>query len=308
MNKLNTKFSTPLFLTILLAASCTKETVDIEETTETLIPVGGGIAQSAAGEVKLTVPSGAFPGETKLIIRTDRETNVAGKVGAIYDLSTEPARTSFSQPIVIELSNSDVSNNVTLANFDEATPVPVAGAEYLASSKTARASLTHFSKYGLLRTLPPEQCPAAAPIGESCSAEGLSCEYGQECCCGDCGPSISCQCSGGGWACLNTDRCLGAPIECPERTCEDIEAEYAALTSGTNQSCANGETCQMLSGHCGVGIGGCYQFVNNNVTQDQLNALAQEFTSLGCISAVCQCAQPPVGAQCGSNGVCEAIP
>lgn len=57
---------------------------------------------------------------------------------------------------------------------------------------------------------PAEQpvCPDAVDIGSSCSDEGLSCSFGQECCCGTCYPSLSCTCTGGSWACFATDACM----------------------------------------------------------------------------------------------------
>ncbi|MEJ7733858.1 MAG: hypothetical protein WKG00_32270 [Polyangiaceae bacterium] len=52
-------------------------------------------------------------------------------------------------------------------------------------------------------------CPAAQPRGrESCSDDGLVCEYGDECCCGQCFPSYGCVCSGGVWGCSYTDACF----------------------------------------------------------------------------------------------------
>ncbi len=57
-------------------------------------------------------------------------------------------------------------------------------------------------------------CPPAAPIGQACSQDGLHCEYGTECCCGQCHPSLVCQCGGGQFGCYYTDACL-IP-DCPD--------------------------------------------------------------------------------------------
>lgn len=52
------------------------------------------------------------------------------------------------------------------------------------------------------------QCPAEAPISQACGVEGLRCEYGTECCCGQCYPSLVCECHGGLFGCYYTDACL----------------------------------------------------------------------------------------------------
>ncbi len=51
-------------------------------------------------------------------------------------------------------------------------------------------------------------CPPEPPIGGTCDADGAVCEFGQECCCGECHPSMVCQCDGGQWGCYSTDACL----------------------------------------------------------------------------------------------------
>lgn len=68
------------------------------------------------------------------------------------------------------------------------------------------------------------ECPASAPVGESCDDESLSCAWGTECCCGTCSPSMVCDCFDGSWACYATDACF---IEsCEGRTCDtDVDCE-----------------------------------------------------------------------------------
>lgn len=61
-------------------------------------------------------------------------------------------------------------------------------------------------------------CPEAPPIGETCEDDGVACEWGTECCCGDCFASTFCECAGGEWACHATDACFiesceGSPCE-----------------------------------------------------------------------------------------------
>lgn len=54
----------------------------------------------------------------------------------------------------------------------------------------------------------PTGCPPGAPIGQECSQAGLRCEYGTECCCGRCYPSIVCECDADRFGCYYTDACL----------------------------------------------------------------------------------------------------
>jgi hypothetical protein len=55
----------------------------------------------------------------------------------------------------------------------------------------------------------PATCPGSQPTsGDACPDNTLSCDYGEECCCGACYPSVSCFCSDFNWACLATDACL----------------------------------------------------------------------------------------------------
>ncbi len=66
-------------------------------------------------------------------------------------------------------------------------------------------------------------CPVDAPIGVA-SACGVpsSCEYGTECCCGQCYPSTVCTCDGAQWSCYATDACMIQ--SCPD-VYEDVYEE-----------------------------------------------------------------------------------
>ena len=59
--------------------------------------------------------------------------------------------------------------------------------------------------------LEEEKCPPEQPrIGTPCSlSPGFdSCTYGEECCCGECSPSLVLSCFEGSWAGFNTDFCF----------------------------------------------------------------------------------------------------
>ena len=91
---------------------------------------------------------------------------------------------------------------------------------------------------------------------------------------------------------------------CPPGTCDEIQQTYADLV-GDNAGCEKAEDCQILWGQCGQGLGGCYEAVNGNVTQEQLTALGQEFAEMGCTQWVCDCSPPPE-VECQDN-VCISI-
>ena len=78
-------------------------------------------------------------------------------------------------------------------------------------------------------------------------------------------------------------------------SCESIEARYAQVVD-EKASCAQPTDCRITSGHCGVGLGGCWYAVSGDVSE--LDALAVRYSDLGCTSAVCRCAPPPESASC----------
>ena len=80
------------------------------------------------------------------------------------------------------------------------------------------------------------------------------------------------------------------------RDCAAIQAEYDALVTST--ACEEAAQCQIVDGHCAVGLGGCWYTVNVNVMQGELDALAAEYVALGCTTGVCRCLPPPASAAC----------
>ena len=93
----------------------------------------------------------------------------------------------------------------------------------------------------------PSTCPASEPLGMSCdpTTNTSSCEYGEECCCGSCSPSLVCDCnSSGSWSCFHTDACLIGSCEgnsCQaDSDCALFEGEENALTC-VDGVCASSE-------------------------------------------------------------------
>ncbi|MFT6397590.1 MAG: hypothetical protein ACJAYU_002344 [Bradymonadia bacterium] len=100
-------------------------------------------------------------------------------------------------------------------------------------------------------------CSSEPPIGETCSAanEGVSCEWGTECCCGDCFASTFCDCTDGVWGCGATDACfIGS---CAGRTCE---SDDDCLGGGEETSCESG-ICTLHSAGAGFSTGPNISFV-----------------------------------------------
>jgi hypothetical protein len=87
-------------------------------------------------------------------------------------------------------------------------------------------------------------------------------------------------------------------------TCAGVVAAYELLTTGIGQPCNVAPQCEVLVGHCGVGLGGCFYAVSRSgdaawyVSQEQLDALAARFQELGCTGPICRCAPPPEQADC----------
>jgi hypothetical protein len=114
-----------------------------------------------------------------------------------------------------------------------------------------------------------------------------------------------------GVACVAGQCALTDDIIGPNQ-CEQVEQEYNALVN-ENKGCRADDECQILYGQCGVGLGGCYEIVNQNVSQEDLNALAAQHDPVECFSPVCSCTPPPERAACVENtcvadeggGLCE---
>jgi hypothetical protein len=82
-------------------------------------------------------------------------------------------------------------------------------------------------------------------------------------------------------------------------SCSSIELEYQQIVS--RRGCMESTDCQIVDGHCSVGLGGCWYTVNQTVLQSDLDALAQQYVARGCTSGVCDCQAPPALAICDNN-------
>jgi len=126
----------------------------------------------------------------------------------------------------------------------------------------------------------PETCEDGHLVGESWEAED-GCN--------------TCSCTTEGVVCTE--------LECLD-DCEKIQAAYADLVAGA-KACEADVECQALWGQCGVGLGGCYEVVNQSISQQELTQLGQMFNDAGCTMWVCDCMPPPL-VTC-DEGECAAI-
>jgi hypothetical protein len=86
---------------------------------------------------------------------------------------------------------------------------------------------------GLTGTIAVETCPEVPPIQSPVVASStLHCEYGQECCCGACAPSLVCSAEAGEmFRCYNTDFCL-RPCPVPAAPAGPLALVLAAIGCG----------------------------------------------------------------------------
>ncbi len=85
--------------------------------------------------------------------------------------------------------------------------------------------------------------------------------------------------------------------------CAELELEYDAIVGMTD--CIEDTDCKLISGHCSVGLGGCYYAVNVGVDEAVLDTLADAWSNGGCTMGVCDCAPPPDFVVC-DLGTCTA--
>ena len=69
-------------------------------------------------------------------------------------------------------------------------------------------------------------CPSSIEPNSGCTGD-MTCNIGQECCCGACHPSMVCTCGGGKWGCYATDACLIPPDTCAPDVVADPAGEVA---------------------------------------------------------------------------------
>ena len=81
------------------------------------------------------------------------------------------------------------------------------------------------------------------------------------------------------------------------RSCEEIQAAYADYVS--KKACALDSDCQVVPGHCSIGLGGCSTVMNATWPAAGLDSLADEWIRAGCAEDIfCDCPAEPAGAVC----------
>lgn len=104
----------------------------------------------------------------------------------------------------------------------------------------------------------PPACPSEPPIGvDPVCASGLECDYGQECCCGECHPSIVCNCLNGQWGCYYTDACMIPFCPCQGNgDCNDWDPCTEDLCDAATGQCLHKDNkdCCTDDDDCGKGF------------------------------------------------------
>ena len=116
-------------------------------------------------------------------------------------------------------------------------------------------------------------CGAPPFCGSACDSPCGCCSCGAgEAWCEDDGGSgiVSCDATQGCYEiadCPVDQVCYQAVGEAPIcHSCATVAAGYQALTQA-NTACTVAADCQVLNGHCGISLGGCYYVVNQQLTQ-----------------------------------------
>ena len=100
--------------------------------------------------------------------------------------------------------------------------------------------------------------------------------------------------------------------EPPMVSCMEIQSFYEDSVGGPSATeCPAPGFCEVRTGHCSVGLGGCYYAVARWVSQESLDHIARQWTDNGCDvgAPVCDCGPRPRYAVCGrGDGRCRLGP
>ncbi|MBS1752083.1 MAG: hypothetical protein JST63_19455 [Bacteroidetes bacterium] len=134
------------------------------------IGAAGGTLQSADGQVRIVVPSGALAGDNNFSVQRITNTNIAGR-GSAYRLL--PHGLQFSKPIIIsffcDTANFEeiVADAIGIAYQDDKGVWQGSGAIYDSVAKTFSVSTSHFSDWSLFTAFAINPVTAALEPGKT---------------------------------------------------------------------------------------------------------------------------------------------
>lgn len=111
----------------------------------------------------------------------------------------------------------------------------------LVAETTDDALVDETTEDTLADTLPDATSCAGAQPGGLCTNEGQSCSIGEECCCGECAPSLVCDCYSGTWSCYYTDFCLRPGCDDPDVVDAQDAVDAAEVADGSSAACEDAE-------------------------------------------------------------------
>eukprot|EP00550_Attheya_septentrionalis_P011966 CAMPEP_0198303900 /NCGR_PEP_ID=MMETSP1449-20131203/57117_1 /TAXON_ID=420275 /ORGANISM="Attheya septentrionalis, Strain CCMP2084" /LENGTH=664 /DNA_ID=CAMNT_0044006407 /DNA_START=317 /DNA_END=2311 /DNA_ORIENTATION=+ len=189
----------------------------------------------------------------------------------------------------------DANDCVAIENSGEVCPfVVTCGLNNCTYTNECEAGNVGFNAEDCVRIEDPGEdvCPFVNPLdgNDQCNTPGLACDYDQECCCGECFPSLKCVCGDSlTFNCFFTEACLNADCSGtgdPEDACPSIPddpsavcpAVQAPVTCGPN-NCTYTNECE--AGNVGFNAEDCVRiedpgedvcpFVNPLDGNDQCN-------------------------------------
>lgn len=151
-----------LALGAAMLAGCQASDVILSERTVTSIGPEGGTAVSADGTLRLRFSPNALTEPVEISIHTFRDETNPRLRSPVFEF--QPEGIQFRQAVIMEVAGLDPSEDLAIANLDGPEPRLLEDSEQ--DGGTVRATLAHFSSYGVVTAFNP--C-AGKQCGDTCT-------------------------------------------------------------------------------------------------------------------------------------------